>query len=65
MSSTTPIFTHFHINWFSVGIDWELFKSQEDAHKAASLLVRPHETFTVEQFHDNCPVCTKIKTGAA
>ena len=55
--STLP---HYHINWFSVGFDWEQFKSQQDALKAAWLLVRPHEAFTVEQFDDNCPVCTKI-----
>jgi len=43
-----------------VGFDWEQFKSQQDALKAAWLLVRPHEAFTVERFDDNCPVCTKV-----
>jgi hypothetical protein len=53
---------HFHINWSTSGYDWERFKSQEDAHKAASLLVRPNETFTVEQFDGARPVCAKLKS---
>ena len=64
MTSTTSVLPHYHINWFSVGFDWEAFKSQERARKAASLLVRPNETFTVEQFHDNCPVCEKIESNS-
>lgn len=55
---------HFHISWSSSGYDWELFKSQEEANTAASLLVRPNETFTVEQFDGACPVCAKLKSLA-
>jgi hypothetical protein len=64
-NSSLPSLRHYHINWFSVGFDWELFKSQQDALKTAWLLVKPHEPFTVEQFDDSCPVCTKIKTDGA
>jgi hypothetical protein len=65
--STTPqgLPQHFHINWFGLGLDWQTFRSHQDAEKAASFLVGPHEPFTVEQFDQSCPVCAQIKTNVA
>jgi hypothetical protein len=55
---------HYHINWSTAGYDWERFDSCEEATKAASILVKPEERFTVERFDHKCVVCEKLKSIA-
>ncbi len=51
--------THYHIRWVSFGtkLDWEAFRTREEAHSRADQLVQSNETFTIEQFDGNCPRC--------
>jgi len=51
---------HFHIRWSGAKLDWEPFPTQEKAERQAKELVRPGETFTVEQFNGDCPRCLEI-----
>ncbi|MGB9067128.1 MAG: hypothetical protein WCC21_01050 [Candidatus Acidiferrales bacterium] len=66
MSSTPQnLPQHFRINWFGLGLDGRTFTSQQDAQKAASFLVGPHEPFTVEQFDHTCPVCEQLESSSS
>ena len=54
---------HFHIRWSDAKLDWEAFCTQQEAETEAKRLMRPSETYTVEQFDGNCPRCGNgIKT---
>jgi hypothetical protein len=48
---------HFHIRWSSGKLDWQRFVTYSDAEATAKELVQPNETFTIEEFHRNCPQC--------
>jgi hypothetical protein len=66
---------HYHLFWSSTGLGSETFDSYADAHDAARRVVednrssqsntRPlptsNETFSVEPFTEDCPVCAKYK----
>ena len=51
---------HYHIRWshFSgSNLDWEAFPNRDDAEGRAQELVRPGESYTIEQFNGDCPRC--------
>lgn len=65
---------HYHVNWSSTGHSPEIFETYVEAHDAAQSVVegnsptannRPqpiaNETFSVESFHEDCPVCLKFQ----
>jgi hypothetical protein len=52
---------HFHIRWSNSKFDWEAFQNQTEADKAAKQLVRPGESFTIEQFDGECPQCQALQ----
>jgi hypothetical protein len=58
---------HYHIRWSDSKLDWERFRTPQEAEQAARQLARPGETFTLEHADDNtCGQCLKIfKTGLA
>ncbi len=48
---------HFHIQWNTKGsIDWECFRSRDEAMSRAAELARPGEQFTIEEVSGNCPM---------
>ena len=51
---------HFHIQWCDSKLDWETFQTREDATTQAKELVRPGETYVIEQFDDTCPRCMSL-----
>jgi hypothetical protein len=51
---------HYHIRWSSSALDWEAFFSEHDADDSAKKLVRPGETYTIEQFNGDCPKCAAL-----
>jgi hypothetical protein len=51
---------HFHIYWSDSKLDWEAFQTREDATKQAKELVRPGETYVIEQFDGTCPRCMSL-----
>jgi len=46
---------HYHIRWSGkVGLDWQQFRSREEAHAAAAHLVLPGESCTIEDCSEDC-----------
>jgi hypothetical protein len=49
---------HYHIRWWSGKLDWERYGSRAEAEAGARHLMRPGETYKVEEFSDTgCPRC--------
>lgn len=57
---------HYHIRWSGKeALDWEAFDSCDDAQISAEQLVRPGETYTIEERDQACGRCLdafKLKT---
>jgi len=53
--------THFHIRWASGALDWERFDTMLDAEASAQQLVRPGETYTLEEYPDDCSRCGALR----
>jgi hypothetical protein len=52
---------HFHIRWTdSEKLDWERFNSREDAEVSAEQLMRPGESYEIEEFDDSCAECKPL-----
>lgn len=51
---------HFHICWSESKLDWEAFRTREEAITQAKELVRPGETYLIQQFDGNCPRCSQL-----
>ena len=53
--------SHYHIHWSSKKeLDWESFDTPQEAESAAKQLVRPGESYSIEQFGDDCPWCQSV-----
>lgn len=53
---------HYHIRWSSKQLlDWEAHPSRADAEARANNLVRPGETYTIEEHNESCPRCWNLK----
>ena len=51
---------HYHIRWSDSKVDWERFRTHEEAEQAAKQLAHPGETFTVQHVDDEtCTECLK------
>jgi hypothetical protein len=46
---------HYHIRWSSASLYWQRFKTHAEANVRATQLMRPGETYTVEELDANCP----------
>lgn len=56
---------HFHIHWSTSNtLDWQRFATRQEAQGRAEDLVRPHETFSIEEQSSDCPFCTYYKMSA-
>jgi hypothetical protein len=52
---------HYHIRWSNSKLDWQGFRTREEAVQAARQLARPGESFTLEHVEDEtCMPCLKI-----
>jgi hypothetical protein len=51
---------HYHIRWSSSGLDWEAFVFEQEADDSAKEVVRPGETYTIEQFNGDCLQCAAL-----
>ena len=58
---------HYHIRWSGKdSLDWERFPSRPDAEVQARQLVRPGETYTIEEHGETCPRCrTRFESSTA
>jgi hypothetical protein len=56
---------HYHIRWSDSKLDWERFRTREEAEQAARRLARPGESFTLEHVEDEtCMPCLKVSKRA-
>jgi hypothetical protein len=51
---------HFHIQWSDSKLDWEAFQTREEAIAQAAVLMRPGETYLIEEFDAACPRCMSL-----
>ena len=55
---------HYHIRCSESKLDWEAFRTQQEAETEARQFVRPGESYTIENFDGNCPRCADgLKTS--
>ena len=53
---------HYHIRWSDrEALDWEAFSSHPDAEASAKELVRPGESYIIEERDGDCPRCGEAK----
>jgi len=66
MGRTGKISSHFHIRWGrNPQVDWESFLTHEEADARARELMRPGETYTIEEFDHACERCSPPKSVSA
>jgi len=60
---------HYHIRWSGIEeLDYEAFRTQQEAEAVAEQLLRPNETYTIEKRDQSCPRCRaalNLKTAPA
>lgn len=49
--------THYHICFADSKIDWQAFKTKEEAVAEAEHLKRPNENYSIEERDGNCERC--------
>lgn len=55
---------HHHIRWSGGILDWERFSTRAEAQASADQLMRPEETYSVEEYTDEtCPNCSKWRAA--
>ena len=53
--------THFHIHWTHTHrLDWECFKTIDEADLRAVELALPGETYQIVELSDSCPQCQEL-----
>jgi len=53
---------HFHIHWTEKNqADWQRFATRPEAHCRALELVQPRESFTIEEYSEDCPACEPLR----
>lgn len=57
--------THFHIHWSSGALDWERFSTALEAEVSAQQLACDDETYTVEEYGEDCPRCIGLRGNEA
>ena len=61
---TTPRKIHFHIRWSGeAALDWQGFQSRDEAEACAKDIVRPSESFTIEEFDESCLRCKRRRAA--
>jgi hypothetical protein len=55
---------HYHVRWSNSTLDWEAFPSPEGARAQAEQLVRPGESYVIEQVDGDCPRCNSLLNRA-
>ena len=52
---------HYHIRWSSnPTLDWEAFPTSAEAQAQAEQLVKPAESYVIEQVDGDCPRCSSL-----
>jgi len=53
--------THYHIRWSDSSLDWKPFSTREEATKLAGQIKKRNESYTIEEFGDECQRCKAFK----
>ena len=53
---------HYHIRWACGKLDWEVFPTEDEARLAAKQLMRPNESYVIEQSDGTCPGCADLQS---
>jgi hypothetical protein len=51
---------HYHIRWSNAAMYWERLNTHAEANVRAIQLMRPGETYTIEELNADCPRCLEI-----
>ena len=51
---------HYHIRWSGDVLDFEPFDSRAEAEAGAKQMVRPGETYTIEEHGADCAKCRQL-----
>jgi hypothetical protein len=51
---------HYHIRGSSASLYWQRFKTRAEADVRATQLMRPGETYSIEELDADCPRCLEI-----
>jgi hypothetical protein len=51
---------HYNIRWSSASLYWQRFNTHAEAKVRATQLMRPGETYTIEELDVDCPRCLEI-----
>jgi hypothetical protein len=54
--------SHYHIRWDDGKLDWEAFRTEDEAKAAARQLMRLDETYVIEQLDGECPRCASLQS---
>jgi hypothetical protein len=50
----------YHIRWSNVALYWQRFSTHAEAEERATQLMRPDESYTIEELDADCPRCLEI-----
>ena len=53
---------HYHIQWANSNLDWQAFRTEEEAKKDAEQLKRLNEEYSIVRRDGECPRCREIKS---
>jgi hypothetical protein len=56
---------HYHIRWANSKLDWEAFRTKEEARTEAERLKHPGEEYLIEELDGECVRCKEIKPKSA
>jgi hypothetical protein len=56
--------THYHIRFADSKIDWQAFKTKDEAAVEAEHLRRPNENYSIEECDGNCEGCLRLNTNS-
>lgn len=55
---------HYHIRWDNSSLDWKPFPTKGEATMLAGQIKKQSESFTIEEFDDECERCMMFKSNS-
>lgn len=55
--------THYHIRWADSKMDWQAFRTRDEAVIEAERLKRPDENYSIEERNGDCERCLRLNPG--
>ena len=52
--------SHYHIRWANSTVDWQAFRTKDEAVAEAERLKRLDENYNIEERDDSCERCTGL-----